>query len=786
MKGFELKQIKLNKWWKWILISTISFFLVILLIPLPKPLFNANYSTVLEASDGSLLGAQIASDGQWRFPPSDSIPEKFEIALLLFEDEYFYQHPGVNPISLVRALRQNFSAGKVVSGGSTITMQLIRLARNNQPRTVFQKALETLMALKLDLLYTKAEILNLYASHAPFGGNVVGLSAASWRYYGRSSSQLSWAEACALAVLPNNPSAIFPGKNELPYLQKRNQLLDKLMAKGYIDSTTCKLSKAESLPGKPLAMPALAQHLMFRAAQEGVANQIVRSSLNYDLQSRVKQLTDQHSEQLSGNEIHNAASIVIEVNTGRVLAYVGNTNNPGDHGQNVDIITAPRSPGSVLKPVLYAAAMDEGLITPKQLLPDIPMVYKGFAPQNFDKKFHGVVHADEALSRSLNVPFVHLLKTYGYEKFHHKLTQCGISTLTNSPDHYGLSLILGGGETTLWDLTAMYASLTRVLKRYQDEEQYYAADYHSNTYREIEWPEGVPQEEGQIRAASIYYMLKAMQNVARPEEWTGWQQFESSRNISWKTGTSFGFRDAWAIGISADYVVGVWAGNADGEGRPGLTGVRSGAPLMLRIFDLLPRSEPLELPNGVDQQLCEKSGMIASNLCPTTQIAILPTYMSEGNVCHYHQKIWLDKTESAQVNSSCYPVSEMVEKNWFTLSAVEGWYYRSYDPSFKEIPKFLASCQSDDKSSFMELIYPKKFTRVFVPRELDGSQGQAIFEVAHRKPTTTIFWHLDDQYLGSTNNFHQMGISTNQGKHLLSLVDEDGNVLQQQFEVVSK
>lgn len=783
------KYFKFRRWWKWMFISIISFFVIVLLLPLPDPLFQQNYSTVLEAKDGELLGAKIAPDGQWRFPSSDSVPQKFEIALLHFEDEYFYKHPGVNPVSLFRAIRQNVEAGKIVSGGSTLTMQVIRLARNNQPRTVSQKLFETLLAIKLDLLYSKEEILNMYASHAPFGGNVVGLSAASWRYFGRPASELSWAEAASLAVLPNNPSAIFPGRNEKPYLEKRDALLEKLLSKGIFDSTTCKLSKAESLPGKPIKMPALAQHLLFRSAKEGFDGKLVRSTIDFNLQNRVIPQVERHSQELDQNEIHNAAAIVIEVSTGNVLAYVGNSNNPGEHGQNVDVITARRSPGSALKPVLYAAAMDEGLITPKQLIPDVPIIYQGFSPKNFDKKFRGVAQSDQALSKSLNVPFVNLLKDYGYEKFHQKLQQCGITTLNENPDHYGLSIVLGGAETTLWDMTSMYASLTRSMIRYNESDdslKYNIEDFHTNTYTDQNWPKSDSQKEGIIRAESIWYMLKAMKNVARPEEWTGWQQFESSRDISWKTGTSFGFRDAWAIGISKDYVVGVWAGNADGEGRPGLTGVRSAAPLMLRIFDLLPKSEKIKQPGGTDHKICRLSGMIATELCEETELMILPAYMSEGHQCTYHKKIWLDKSEEYQVNSTCYSVADMVEKNWFSLSAIEGWYFRSYNSSYQEPPKFHPSCQSDAKVTFMELIYPKKFTKVYVPKELDGSPGQAIFEVAHKKPSTTIYWHLDDQYLGSTTTFHQMGINTSKGHHLLNLVDEDGNTLEQRFEVVSK
>ncbi len=771
-------------------IGLAAIFVLILLLPIPKPLFQDPYSTVIQDQNGELLDAVIASDGQWRFPQSDSIPLKFETALLLFEDEYFFKHPGVNPISLFRALRQNIAAGKVVSGGSTLTMQLVRIARGNQPRNIWQKGYETLLALKLDLFYSKDEILNLYSSHAPFGGNVVGLSAASWRYFGRPPNKLSWAEAASLAVLPNNPAVIFPGRNDSVFRQKRDKLLDKISQRGVIDDVTNKLSKAERLPQKPKILPALADHLLFRAYKEGHHKKRLVTTLQKDLQRDVKNLVDMHSENLKGNEVHNAAAIVLNIATGATLAYVGNsTGKDGLNGHDVDIITAVRSPGSLLKPVLYAASMDEGLLMPEELMTDVPLFYKGFVPKNFDKKFRGVVPANEALARSLNVPFVVLLRDYTYEKFHLKLKNVGITSLNRPPGHYGLSMVLGGADMSLWDLTAMYAGLMRVYNNYLEREtafKYRESDYHSNHYTKFENTETPLERDGIIRVEAIWYMLQAMQEVTRPEDWTGWQQFSSARDIAWKTGTSHGFKDGWAIGMNRDYLVGVWTGNADGEGRPGLTGVKAAAPLMFNIFELLPETEnPFIAPPMPEQRVCTKSGMIATENCPSFEIQNLPEFMVQGKICTFHEVIYLDKTEKHQVNSACYPTEDMVAKNWFRLTPTQGWYYKSYDASYEEPPGFLKDCPSVDEKEFMEFIYPKQFSRVYIPREIDGDGGRAIFEVAHKLPGTTIYWHLDEKYLGSTTSKHQMGITADTGNHTISLVDEDGNMLQQNFEVIN-
>ncbi len=775
------------KKYRWFILPPVFFLLIILFAPLPKPLFNASYATVLESSEGELLGATIAPDGQWRFPQLDSVPNKFETALLLFEDEHFYLHPGINPFSIFRAIKQNLSAGKVVSGGSTLSMQVIRMARGNQSRTFYHKTLEMFLALKLELLYSKKEILQQYASHAPFGGNVVGLSAASWRYFKRPPAKLSWAEAASLAVLPNEPSSIYPGKNNDRYYEKRNKLLDKIHEHNHFDSATLVLYKAESLPGRPAPMPNLASHLLQRAIKDGRLGTTIKSSLKYSLQKKIQSKTNRYSEILSQSEIYNAATIILEVSTGKTLAYVGNTSNGNEnHGQYVDIIQAKRSPGSLLKPFLYALSLDNGTILPDELIPDIPLFYKGFAPQNFDKKFHGAVKAKEALAKSLNVPFVYLLRQYGYQKFHQKIKNIGLKSLTKPAHHYGLSLILGGSEASLWELTSMYASLSRTVN-HQNKSSEIQNDYFPNSYLQNDTNiSSNPDLSQEIRPEAAWYTLKALKALNRPEGYQQWQSSKSSNDISWKTGTSYGFKDAWAIGTNGKYVVGVWVGNADGEGRPELTGVKAAAPLLFDLFSELKDRKRIQKSNQPARILCQKSGLIATKSCEETYELELPKYMINGKTCIYHQHIFLNNSESKQVNSSCYQVNKMKRKKWFILPAVQAWYYKFYHPLYLDPPKFLADCNSTQKSDFMELIYPKKNTKVYIPKELDGSEGKTIFEAAHRKPSTTIYWHLDNEYLGKTNQIHQLGINTGAGIHKITLIDQDGNSLDQNFEVISK
>ena len=765
------------------------FLLFFWLIPLPKPLFDAPYTTTLWSRNGQLLSAAIASDHQWRFAPADTIPEKFKTALRLFEDEYFYYHLGINPVSLVRATYQNINKGKIVSGGSTLSMQTVRMAFGNQPRTYLQKIIELASAVKMELLYSKEEILLAHANHAPFGGNIVGLNAASWRYYGRPPSLLSWAEITTLAILPNNPSAIFPGKNQEALLIKRNLLLEKIHSHGFLSEDDLLLAQAEPLPQKTKNLPDHAYHLLHRAMAEGQTGKNVVATLDASLQVRAARLVHRYSQEQAANEVHNAAAIILDIRSGNVLAYIGNSNNKGIHGQHVDIITARRSPGSLLKPFLYAMSLDAALIYPNQLLPDIPIFYNGFTPKNFDKKYRGAVHADQALSSSLNVPFVHLLTEYGYEQFHQNMKAIGFDSFDQAAGHYGLSIVLGGAESTLWEMSAAYSGMARAYLHFLSRPiaaGYAKADYHENRFLLTEKDESEPetQPDGYLKVPSIGFTFEALQALQRPDEEDGWEQFASSQEIAWKTGTSFGFRDAWAIGLNDQYLVGVWLGNADGEGRPGLTGVKAAAPLLFELFSLLGGHSILQERFGTPQNICRSSGMLASNICPETTSTPIPDYLLQNQNCTLHKIIQLDSDRRFQVNSNCYPLGKMVSTSWFALPPVQSWYYQMYHPQYKPLPAFRSNCETKDGKALFALIYPNQYSRVQIPLEQDGLPGQTIFEATHEDPQAQLHWHLDRAYLGTTQRQHQMGISTEKGAHTITLVDDQGQEIKQRFEVV--
>ena len=699
----------------WIIGSAATLFLAWLLC-LPRQLFKGTvYSTVVESAEGELLGARIADDGQWRFPPADAVPERFATALVQFEDKRFWWHPGVDILAIGRAFKDNIKEGHTVSGGSTITMQVIRLSRGKE-RTIRQKIIEAVQATRLELRYSKKKILALYASHAPFGGNVVGLEAAAWRYFGRPADELSWAESATLAILPNSPASMHPGKNRIQLKEKRDRLLERLCEKGYINNETLEASLEEPLPEAPLQLPSYARHYIEHCKK----GERTRTGIQYTLQKAVEEVCNRRSDDLAEEGIADMAAVVIDNKTGKIIAYVGNTSKDRKrNGVDVDVASSLRSTGSILKPVLYKASLEEGTILPRTLLPDIPINLSGFAPQNFDHQYYGAVHADDALARSLNIPAVFLLQEYGVPKFLEVLRKSNITTLENDASHYGLSLILGGGECRLDEVTKMYSNMA------------------------LEASESL----------SAWYTLDALKEVNRPDE-LDWRLIRSVRKAAWKTGTSYGFRDAWAVGVTLTYTIGVWAGNAQGQGVAGLTGARTSGPVMFDILNLLPaESAWFEMPNCTYwAKVCRQSGMLAGPDCTETEDIPVPEAGLETDPCPYHNT------------------------GEFVLPPAMEWYYRPHHPEYK-------GATHNTTTAAIGFIYPSNGSSLQLPRQISGEVEGAVFRAAHHNPETKIWWHLDGSYIGETQLIHEMRLSPAPGKHLLTIVDENGETASITFRV---
>ena len=712
---------------KKVILCILAFLVTGYIFCLPRHLFHVPYSTVVTDRNEELLGARIASDGQWRFPPRNTTPEKIKECLITFEDKHFYHHWGVNPFAIGRAFYQNVKNKRIVSGGSTLTMQTIRLARN-ESRTFREKLIEMIWATRLEFRASKEEILSMYISHAPFGGNVVGLDAAAWRYFGHSADDLSWAESAMLAVLPNAPAMIHLSKGRKTLLDKRNRLLKQLLEKKTIDSSTYELAISEPLPDEPHTLPHIAPYLVSRFYQER-NGEYSRSTINKGIQTQVEDLAERWSNEFGRSDIRNLAILVIDIPSNQVVAYCGNVHFDRKQGGNqVDVIQAPRSTGSILKPFLYYAMLQEGSLLPDMLLPDVPVNINGFTPQNFSMQFEGAVPASEALARSLNIPAVTMLQRYGVPKFHSFLQQIGLKTINRSSSHYGLSLILGGAEATLWDVTNAYAMMGRSLLQLPQR----SCSLLLPTSR-------ITESTDPFQPGAVWQTFDALKEVNRPEE-IDWKSIPSMQTIAWKTGTSYGFRDAWAVGVTPRYAVGVWVGNATGEGKPGLVGAQTAGPVLFDIFNLLPASSWFTRPTGifVEAEVCRKSGHLKGRFCDETDtLLVLPAGL-RTEACPYHHLVTLSADESQRIYENCANTEPTLQKSWFTLPPVWEWYYKQHHPEYKPLPPFKAGC-GEDTFQPMQFIYPPMNARIKLPKQLDGSKGFLTVELAHSNPNATIF-----------------------------------------------
>ncbi len=479
-------------------------------------------------------------------------------------------------------------------------------------------------------------------------------------------------------------------------------------------------------------------------------------------------MTGRRSDDLAKEDVADLAALVIDNVSGEVIAYVGNASAGRERpGAQVDIAAAPRSTGSILKPFLYAAALEEGIILPRTLLPDIPVNLGGFAPQNFDRQFYGAVPAAEALARSLNVPAVFLLRQYGVAKFHALLQEAGLTTLTADAGHYGLSLILGGGEGRLNEITAAYSALVRhYLATTTGSGAKTAPGAPGKAKKDVPGAKTGSPAPGSWNPVALWYTFEALKEVNRPDE-LDWRLIRSVRKAAWKTGTSYGFRDAWAVGVTPDWAVGVWTGNAAGQGVPGLTGARTAGPVLFDILNLLPADENwfpdpggsfvADAPQddkrqGVWAQVCPLSGMLAGPDCPESETVLIPAAGLESEACPYHRD------------------------GDFVLPPAMEWFYKPHHPEY-------IGARKSNSERAVEFIYPASGTTLSLPRQLDGTVEGVVFRAAHHRPDATLWWHLDQTYVGETRFLHQLRLAPDPGLHTLTVVDQQGNTASIGFEV---
>lgn len=734
-----------------------------------EPLFPNNYSTVIHDRNGHLLRALLTSDQQFRFPleKNQALPRKYVTALTYYEDRNFHSHIGISLPSMFQSLYLNLKKGKRVRGGSTITMQVVRLSQKNS-RTYGNKLKEIAFALKLEQHESKEQILRYYATHAPMGGNIVGVPAACYRYFGKSMEKITWAEAALLAVLPNAPGLIHTGRNRQELKSKRDRLIKTLLEHNEIDSLTYRLACAEQIPQKK-ELPFHAPHFTTLLANQNTKKTIT-TTLDLPLQKQVENEIDHYIPNLRSVGISNCAAIVCDRKSGNVLAYCGSASY-GDslHQGCVDGIQALRSPGSLIKPILTAALFDRGPFTPQTSIYDIPTFFGTYAPMNASKKFSGMVTIDEALIRSLNVPFIRLLNYYGLEDFYLLLQEMHISTLNRPYYQYGLPLILGSFETSLWELTGLYLTIankgTLTLPSTQIEKKKAVSQIFSSAATEM-------TEE-------------ILKTLTRPGEELYWEEFNRQLPIAWKTGTSYGRKDGWSIGYTDNYLIGVWTGNFTGRGNAVIGGAATAAPLMFSLFNALSsKREHGSIPKEGSYKaitICHMSGYLAGRECDSTHTIDVPkTDKRREKVCPYHKRFHIDSKTGKSVCSICW--EEHVEKSFFIISPAARLALEKRGIETDSIPAHKNDCPGFGDERRMTIIYPVDGTQILTPRTSRGIYEKTVLKAAHQRETTTLFWYLDGVFRGeTTNGKHTLALDIPAGEHILLIEDDEGYERQIKF-----
>lgn len=744
--------------------AAVVFAALDLCFPLPQDRLFPKSSTLVLDNQGELLRAFLAPDDMWRLRVErDEIAPTLVDAVLAYEDRHFFHHPGVNPAALVRAGFANLGAGRIVQGGSTITMQVARMIEPKE-RTVMSKLIEMFRALQLELHYSKDEILTLYFNHAPYGGNIVGVGAASWAYFGKAPAQLSRGEAALLAAIPNSPNRHRPDVNPQGARSARDRVLRLQQACGDMTPAEVLAAGSENIPERrrdlPFSTPHLAEYLR-RTYPD-------RERLATTIDRRAQELAEvtllQHVAGLQGRDISNGAVVIIDNRSHRLLALAGSQNffDSTAFGQ-VNGALSPRSPGSALKPFVYAQALDRGVISPRSLLNDVPVEFGGYKPVNYDENYSGVVSAEEALIRSLNVPAINLAAGVGGEEFFKLLKNGGVSTLNKPWAQYGLPIVLGGCEVTLLELTNLYAALAdtgvftpcRVLR-----------DQPMAAGRPLFAPE------------AAYIVTEILAELRRPELPSVWDAAVNIPKVAWKTGTSLGKRDAWSIGYNRNYTIGVWIGNFDGRGSRGLVGAEVAAPLLFTIFEALNRGaqvEWFERPSRVSaRQVCAVSGMPPTTLCVAMEQELYIEGVSPNRPCAIHEQILVDARSGVRLCNHCragHNVEERLISRWPT--AIGTWLMR-HGHAIDKFPAHNPQCPTVAEGSGPVIVSPAADAEFKIRPEVAREYQKLLLDASVTNATRTIYWFQNRKLIFSGDPASQVFITPTPGRHELICVDDAG------------
>lgn len=734
----------------------VLFFLLNWIFPVPD---KVEYSTIITDNKGEVINAYLTNDQKWRMKTElDEISPLLQKTIIAKEDKHFYFHPGVNPFAVARAFFNNLFKMRRTSGASTITMQV---AKSLEPgkRNIFSKIREMFRAFQLELKYSKKEILQLYLNLVPYGGNIEGVKAASILYFKKNPNHLSLAEITALSIIPNNPSSLVVGKHNDRIIKERNGWLKKFADNKVFTGKEIEDALAEPMNATRGTVPHFVPHLSYKLKKQG--GDILNTNIDLNTQLKTEKLVEDYIRTQRLKNIKNAAVVIIDNKTHKVITYVGSSNffDTTDGGQ-VNGANAVRQPGSTLKPLLYAMCFDEGLLTPKTVMTDVSVNYEGYAPENYDEKFNGYVTVEKALEHSLNIPAVKGLRLLGHEKMIQKLSNCNFKQIQKDRRKLGLSLILGGCGTTLEELTGLFSS-------FANDGIFISPSYIQN--------DTIHSKVRVISPAANYMTNEILSKINRPDFPLNWATTEKMPKIAWKTGTSYGRKDAWSIGYNKNYTVGVWTGNFSGVGVADLSGANIATPLLFKIFNTIDYDSDeawFSQPQDCDiRQVCSETGLTPSEHCSSLVTDYFIPLISPTKVCDNWQEVMINASEIISYCKSCMPEFGY-KKKWYKVVPpdMQSWFEENRI-AYQKIPPHNPDCELIFKGSAPSITSPVNGTEYLLNKK-DPEPLQLICKTAN--DVSKVYWYINNKFYKSSNAGEKQFFVPEEGPVKISCTDDKG------------
>lgn len=732
------------------------FFLLNWLFPLPDKI---EYSTIVTDNKGEVVNAYLTSDQKWRMKTELSeISPLLSKTIIAKEDKYFYSHPGVNLFAVSRAFFNNLFRMKRTSGASTITMQVAR-ALEHRKRNMLSKIIEMFRAFQLEWKYSKDEILQMYLNLVPYGGNIEGVKSASQLYFKKNPDHLSLAEITALSIIPNRPSSLVMGKNNDKIVLERNRWLKKFAADRLFTEKDIEDALAEPLFATRGTVPHFIPHLSYKLKKSG--GDLVKTNIDLNTQLKTEKIVDDYTRTQRLRNIRNAAVIIIDNRTHKVITYVGSSGfSDSTDGGQVNGANAIRQPGSTLKPLLYGLCFDEGLLTPKTVVTDVAVNYQGYAPENYDQKFNGYVTVEYALDHSLNIPAVKSLKLLGHEKLIHKLIECNFRQIQKDQKKLGLSLILGGCGTTLEELTGLFSC-------FANKGNYISPSYTQDDTNRV--------AKNIISPAATFMINEILSKIGRPDFPLNWSATERMPKIAWKTGTSYGRRDAWSIGYNKNYTVGVWTGNFSGVGSADLSGANVATPLLFKIFNTIDYDSDEEWftqPSDCDiRQVCSETGMVPTDHCSNLTTDYFIPLISSNQTCNNWQEVMVSADEKMSYCKSCVPENGY-KKKWYKIvdPDMQSW-FEDNRISFTKIPPHNPDCELIFKGNAPYITFPVNGSEYLISKKSPDP-----LQLVCKTPNdvSKVYWYINDKFYKVANVGEKQFFIPQEGSVKISCTDDKG------------